>query len=127
MNAPRLRGICPGLSVPMPTGDGLLVRLRPTAPVPLDAMVGFCEAACQHGNGTIEVSARGSLQVRGWRCPQRSPSWWTAAVRCTSMHCPPTSDCAGRPRPKGLDFARLDFTRLDFTWGSAAIARRRLG
>jgi precorrin-3B synthase len=65
MNAPRLRGICPGLSVPMPTGDGLLVRLRPTAPVPLDAMVGFCEAARRHGNGTIEVSARGSLQVRG--------------------------------------------------------------
>jgi precorrin-3B synthase len=65
MNAPRLRGICPGLSVPMPTGDGLLVRLRPTAPVPLDAMVGFSEAARQHGNGTIEVSARGSLQVRG--------------------------------------------------------------
>ena len=65
MNAPRFRGICPGLSVPMPTGDGLLVRLRPTAPVPLDAVVGFCEAARQHGNGTIEVSARGSLQVRG--------------------------------------------------------------
>ena len=65
MNAPRFRGICPGLSVPMPTGDGLLVRLRPTAPVPLHAMVGFCDAARQHGNGTIEVSARGSLQVRG--------------------------------------------------------------
>jgi precorrin-3B synthase len=49
----------------MPTGDGLLVRLMPTEPVPLDAFVGFCEAARQHGNGTIEISARGSLQVRG--------------------------------------------------------------
>lgn len=64
MTAPR-RGICPGLSVPMPTGDGLLVRLKPTAPIPLDAFARFCEAARRHGNGTIEVSARGSLQVRG--------------------------------------------------------------
>jgi precorrin-3B synthase len=78
MNAPRFRGICPGLSVPMPTGDGLLVRLRPTAPVPLDAMVGFCEAACQHGNGTIEVSARGSVQVRG--LTPRSAPLFAAAV-----------------------------------------------
>jgi precorrin-3B synthase len=49
----------------MPTGDGLLVRLIPAAPIPLDAMAGFCEAARRHGNGTIEISARGSLQVRG--------------------------------------------------------------
>jgi precorrin-3B synthase len=49
----------------MPTGDGLLVRLMPTEPVRPDAFIGFCEAARRHGNGTIEVSARGSLQVRG--------------------------------------------------------------
>src|SRR6266446_652971 len=65
MNAPRFRGICPGLSVPMPTGDGLLVRLMPTGPIPLDAFIAFCTAARQRGNGTLEVSARGSLQVRG--------------------------------------------------------------
>jgi hypothetical protein len=77
MNAPRFRGICPGLSVPMPTGDGLLVRLRPTAPVPLDAFVGFCEAARRYGNGTIEVSARGSLQVRGLT-PRSAPPFASA-------------------------------------------------
>jgi precorrin-3B synthase len=77
MNAPRFRGICPGLSVPMPTGDGLLVRLRPTAPVPLDAFVGFCEAARRHGNGIIEISARGSLQVRGLT-PRSAPSFASA-------------------------------------------------
>jgi precorrin-3B synthase len=65
MTQSRRRGACPGLSAPMPTGDGLLVRLTPAAPVPLDAMAGFCEAARQHGNGTIEITARGSLQVRG--------------------------------------------------------------
>src|ERR1700732_129561 len=65
MNASPRRGACPGLSAPMPTGDGLLVRLMPAEPIPLDAFVGFCEAARQYGNGTIEISARGSLQVRG--------------------------------------------------------------
>lgn len=65
MNAPRRRGACPGLSSPMPTGDGLLVRLMPAAPLRLDAFSGLCAAATQHGNGIIEVSARGSLQVRG--------------------------------------------------------------
>jgi precorrin-3B synthase len=59
------RGACPGLSAPMPTGDGLLVRLVPAAAVPLDAMAGLCEAARRHGNGTIEITARGSVQMRG--------------------------------------------------------------
>jgi precorrin-3B synthase len=49
----------------MPTGDGLLVRLMPVAAIPLDAMAGFCEAARRHGNGIVEITARGSLQVRG--------------------------------------------------------------
>jgi precorrin-3B synthase len=49
----------------METGDGLLVRLLPVAPIPLDAFIGLCEAARTHGNGTMEISARGSLQVRG--------------------------------------------------------------
>jgi len=78
MKAPHRRGACPGLSAPMPTGDGLLVRLMPTEPVPLDAFVGFCEAARRHGNGTIEISARGSLQVRGLT-PHSAPLF-TAAV-----------------------------------------------
>jgi precorrin-3B synthase len=59
------RGACPGLSAPMPTGDGLLARLTLAAPVPPAAMAGLCQAARRHGNGTIEVTARGSLQVRG--------------------------------------------------------------
>jgi precorrin-3B synthase len=49
----------------METGDGLLVRFVINAPIPLDAFVGLCAAARAHGNGTMEVSARGSLQVRG--------------------------------------------------------------
>ncbi len=59
------RGACPGLSAPMQTGDGLLARLVPAGPIPLEGFVGLCEAARVHGNGIMEISARGSLQVRG--------------------------------------------------------------
>ena len=65
MTAPHRRGACPGLSAPMPTGDGLLVRFMPVENMALDAFVALCAAARAHGNGTVEVTARGSLQVRG--------------------------------------------------------------
>jgi precorrin-3B synthase len=51
----------------MLTGDGLLMRLAPTDAMSLDAFVALCAAACAHGNGIMEVTARGSLQVRGLR------------------------------------------------------------
>jgi precorrin-3B synthase len=65
MTLTHVRGACPSLPSPMETGDGLLVRLLPNAPMRIDAFIALCEAARAHGNGTIEVSARGSLQVRG--------------------------------------------------------------
>jgi len=63
--SPQRRGACPGLSVPMATGDGLLVRLLPIGTIALDAFAGLCAAARQHGNGIIEVTSRGSIQIRG--------------------------------------------------------------
>ena len=65
MTAPHRRSACPGLSAPMLTGDGLLVRLMPAGRIPLDAFIAICAAARTHGNGTIEITARGSLQLRG--------------------------------------------------------------
>src|ERR1700732_2182097 len=53
-------------------------RCSPAEPIPIDACVGFCEAARQYGNGTIEISARGSLQVRG--LTPRSAPLFAAAV-----------------------------------------------
>jgi precorrin-3B synthase len=79
MNTPHRRGTCPGLSAPMPTGDGLLVRLLPTAPIPLDAFTALCAAAREHGNGTLEVTARGSLQVRGLT-PRSAPPFAAAVA-----------------------------------------------
>ena len=65
MERPVRRGACPGLSAPMPTGDGLLVRLLPTGTIPLAAFVQLCAAARQFGNGVVEITSRGSIQVRG--------------------------------------------------------------
>ena len=62
---PLRRGACPGISQPMPTGDGLLARLMPSAPIPLDALVALCDASQALGNGIVEVTQRGSLQIRG--------------------------------------------------------------
>ncbi|MBA3449098.1 MAG: precorrin-3B synthase [Pseudaminobacter sp.] len=60
------RGACPALSAPMQTGDGLLVRLNPVAGgVSPNALIGLCESASHYGNGIMEVTARGSLQIRG--------------------------------------------------------------
>jgi len=50
----------------MPTGDGLLVRLMATgATIGLEAFVALCEAARDCGNGVVEVTSRGSVQLRG--------------------------------------------------------------
>src|SRR4029079_6986888 len=66
MNAPCRRGACPGLSQPMPTGDGLLVRLMATgATVGIEAFVALCASARDCGNGVVEVTSRGSVQLRG--------------------------------------------------------------
>ncbi|UDL89854.1 precorrin-3B synthase [Mesorhizobium sp. PAMC28654] len=66
MNAFSRRGACPALSAPMRTGDGLLVRLNPVAGgLSPKQLIGLAESALQHGNGIMEVTARGSLQIRG--------------------------------------------------------------
>lgn len=66
MSAPARRGACPALAAPMRTGDGLLARLNPVAGgFSPDALAGLCESAQRHGSGIVEVTARGSVQVRG--------------------------------------------------------------
>ncbi len=66
--ASLVRGACPTVAVPMATGDGLLARLPPQ-PVPLTpaSLAGLCAAAEACGNGILEITRRGSIQVRGLR------------------------------------------------------------
>ncbi|MGX9993857.1 precorrin-3B synthase (plasmid) [Rhizobium sp. Z1P35] len=64
----RRRGACPALAAPMQTGDGLLVRLRPAGgALTLSQFASLARSAAAHGNGILEITARGNLQIRGLR------------------------------------------------------------
>ena len=67
MTAPMRRGACPSLAAPMVSGDGLLVRLAPPEGLSPAQLAGLARAALRFGNGLVEVTARGSLQIRGLR------------------------------------------------------------
>ena len=60
------RGWCPDLFAPMQSGDGWLLRLKPRL-ARLTAAQGRLIAgqAARHGNGVIELTGRGNLQLRG--------------------------------------------------------------
>ncbi|TNM60504.1 precorrin-3B synthase [Aliirhizobium smilacinae] len=59
------RGACPALSAPMMTGDGLLARISLIEAISPEELTDICRLALKHGNGMIDISARGNLQVRG--------------------------------------------------------------
>lgn len=65
MTAERRRGACPTLDAPMATGDGLLVRLAPAEGLTPGQLAGLARAAADFGNGVMEITARGGLQIRG--------------------------------------------------------------
>lgn len=60
------RGWCPSTLRPMETGDGWLVRLHPPGNALSPRQFGRIAALAQEmGNGLVEISARGNLQLRG--------------------------------------------------------------
>ncbi len=60
------RGWCPSTLRPMQTGDGWLVRLHPPGAVLTPTqLIRIAALAREHGNGLIEISARGNMQLRG--------------------------------------------------------------
>lgn len=60
------RGWCPGMLRPMATGDGLLVRLHPRhGELKAAQLAVIASGAKRHGNGLIDISSRGNLQIRG--------------------------------------------------------------
>jgi precorrin-3B synthase len=60
------RGACPTLRTPMQTGDGLLARIRVAgACLSPEHLADIANLAAEHGNGLVEITARGNLQVRG--------------------------------------------------------------
>ncbi|MFD2648947.1 precorrin-3B synthase [Devosia albogilva] len=71
---PRRRGACPTLDTPMPTGDGLLARIRvQEARLTPAQLAAIADLAATHGNGLVEITARGNLQVRGLTAVSAAP------------------------------------------------------
>lgn len=61
-----IRGWCPGAWQPMPSGDGLVVRVSPRqSALRRHQVLVLCRAAETYGNGMIQVTNRANLQLRG--------------------------------------------------------------
>lgn len=72
MKRPQVQGWCPGALRPMPSGDGLVMRIRPRlgrlSRLQLQALAG---AAVQYGAGVLDFTSRANVQLRalgeeGW-------------------------------------------------------------
>ena len=66
MSALTVKGWCPSALRPMESGDGYLVRIKPrSARVAADRLRAIAEAAGRFGNGLVDLTNRGNLQIRG--------------------------------------------------------------
>ena len=66
MTAIAVKGWCPGIARPMPSGDGLIVRVRPRCgAVPVATAHALADLAERLGNGHIDLTRRANLQLRG--------------------------------------------------------------
>ncbi|MBV8612727.1 MAG: precorrin-3B synthase [Acetobacteraceae bacterium] len=74
------RGWCPSLFAPMPSGDGLLVRLKPPgARMTVSAARALAGAAARFGDGSIALTRRAATQVRGLRA-RDAPAFAAAMI-----------------------------------------------
>ncbi len=86
MSAPARKGWCPALLTPMASGDGLLVRVKPTgARLTADDARAIAEAAACCGNGHIDLTNRANLQLRGLR--QETVAPFAAVVLARGLAC----------------------------------------
>jgi precorrin-3B synthase len=70
----EIKGWCPGALRPMPSGDGLVVRIRPHGGTLSAAQAaGIADLAEKHGNGLIDLTGRANLQIRGVRAESHKP------------------------------------------------------
>lgn len=68
MTAVAIKGWCPSAHRPMQSGDGLVARIRPRqGRLSAAQAVAIAELAERHGNGLVDLTGRGNLQVRGLR------------------------------------------------------------
>lgn len=66
LEAIEIKGWCPGALRPMPSGDGLIVRVRPLlGRLGVADLSALGEAASRFGNGQLDLTRRANLQIRG--------------------------------------------------------------
>lgn len=95
------RGACPSLSAPMPTGDGLLVRLNPEGGgLSARQFAGIADATARFGNGILEITSRGSLQCRGLGPATAGP--FAAAIAELGIEDDDAPEIACRRSPDGM-------------------------
>ncbi|NPV25663.1 precorrin-3B synthase [Bradyrhizobium aeschynomenes] len=71
-----IKGWCPGARRPMPSGDGLIVRVRPHGgALQVAALRDLAEAAQRFGSGQIDLTRRANLQIRGVAAEGLAPLW----------------------------------------------------
>lgn len=67
LTAPAPRGACPDLLSPMASGDGLLLRVKPpVGGLSATQIAAIARGAREGGNGVVEITGRGNLQLRGF-------------------------------------------------------------
>lgn len=70
----EVKGWCPGALRPMMSGDGIVVRIRPFGGRLRRAQAdGIASLAAAHGNGLLDLSSRGNIQIRGVREDSHEP------------------------------------------------------
>lgn len=63
---PRIQGWCPGALRPMPSGDGLVLRIRPPLGRLTQAQaLGIADLAARHAGAWMDLTSRANLQLRG--------------------------------------------------------------
>lgn len=66
LKSPTIKGWCPGAYRPMASGDGLVVRVRPwLGQITAAQARALCDVARRFGSGTLELTSRANLQIRG--------------------------------------------------------------
>ena len=66
MSGINVKGWCPGAYRPMMSGDGLIVRVRPVlGRLTREQVLGLCDLAVRYANGSIDLTNRANLQLRG--------------------------------------------------------------
>ncbi|WP_386624340.1 precorrin-3B synthase [Sulfitobacter geojensis] len=74
MNAPEIKGYCPGALRPMMSGDGLVVRIRPyNGRLSRVQTKGIAALSLRYGNGIIDLSSRANVQLRGVTLDTHAP------------------------------------------------------